>query len=599
MPDGRISQDATVAYKATLLLPAVDLDLATDAQNVNLPMSAVVSHAMQPVTDAVSVPAALALLGGMPIGGTIDTGPVTLASTSTAPVSSNVAQLEVWLNGHPTLTANHIYSAAIGAADAALVFGDGIRGIAEQPAASVNLTTSAITGYMLNKCAGGLAVESALALFGLAIGAADNSQTWGLSTITADTEGFTGVTAGVGKFLVGHEADLNVSSPNTQAIAVFTGGTAYTPAAFLTAFQAGGFWGGAGALWNNAFTSADGASATALYVGRAATSGPCNSQPIQLNYTDGSSVPHDVYFYGGVNSLTVDSDTHGTGSANLNLLHGNLLLPSDHGVLVNGKAVLSSNGTTTVFLASDAGLSDVIIGNTGVAISLANTTAPFTDNTHTIGKSSSRWSAVWAVNGTIQTSDPSLKTDIAPLPSTLALVAAINPVTFRWKSGGNAMEMVDTEEEYQLTQPATRDEPTVELRTGMAVRVTAPVVVQEPVFDQVPLLHPDGTPVTRTIPGAGSERMARTVPVTHAVPRMAKRTVQKAVPVEQPGKRLHWGFLAPDVKAAMDHIGMDFGGYVLAEDGTQNLRPDQLIPVLWKAVQELAADFAAYKVSHP
>ena len=31
---------------------------------------------------------------------------------------------------------------------------------------------------------------------------------------------------------------------------------------------------------------------------------------------------------------------------------------------------------------------------------------------------------------------------------------------------------------------------------------------------------------------------------------------------------------------------MDFGGYVKAEDGTQHLRPDQLIPVLWKALQE-------------
>jgi hypothetical protein len=35
---------------------------------------------------------------------------------------------------------------------------------------------------------------------------------------------------------------------------------------------------------------------------------------------------------------------------------------------------------------------------------------------------------------------------------------------------------------------------------------------------------------------------------------------------------------------------LDFGGYVKAEDGSENLRPDQLIPVLWKAVQELKAE---------
>ena len=34
---------------------------------------------------------------------------------------------------------------------------------------------------------------------------------------------------------------------------------------------------------------------------------------------------------------------------------------------------------------------------------------------------------------------------------------------------------------------------------------------------------------------------------------------------------------------------MDYAAYVKGEDGTEHLRPDQLIPVLWKAVQELNA----------
>ncbi len=56
---------------------------------------------------------------------------------------------------------------------------------------------------------------------------------------------------------------------------------------------------------------------------------------------------------------------------------------------------------------------------------------------------------------------------------------------------------------------------------------------------------------------------------------------------ERPGKRMHWGWDASQVKAAFDAAGMDFGGYVLAEDGTQHLRPDQLVPVLWRVVQML------------
>ena len=47
------------------------------------------------------------------------------------------------------------------------------------------------------------------------------------------------------------------------------------------------------------------------------------------------------------------------------------------------------------------------------------------------------------------------------------------------------------------------------------------------------------------------------------------------------------------------HGARDFGGYVRGEDGTDNLRPDQLIPVMWQALRELAADFAAYKSAHP
>ena len=32
---------------------------------------------------------------------------------------------------------------------------------------------------------------------------------------------------------------------------------------------------------------------------------------------------------------------------------------------------------------------------------------------------------------------------------------------------------------------------------------------------------------------------------------------------------------------------VDFGGFVLGEDGTRHLRPDQLLPVLWQEVKAL------------
>lgn len=150
-------------------------------------------------------------------------------------------------------------------------------------------------------------------------------------------------------------------------------------------------------------------------------------------------------------------------------------------------------------IASISNASQLLIGDPGLLyIYSGNSFIPLTDNLYLLGNGTNRWASVWSTTGTIQTSDPRLKTDIAPLPDALPIVERINPVTFRWKDGG-----------------------------------------------------------------AG-----------------------------QPGKRTHWGFLAPDLKAGFDPSGRDFAGYVKAEDGTEHMRPDQLIPVLWKAVQELSARIA-------
>jgi hypothetical protein len=57
----------------------------------------------------------------------------------------------------------------------------------------------------------------------------------------------------------------------------------------------------------------------------------------------------------------------------------------------------------------------------------------------------------------------------------------------------------------------------------------------------------------------------------------------------RPGRRQHWGFDATNVKAAFDAIGQDFGGHILTGEGMHALHADELVPVLWRAVQELTA----------
>jgi hypothetical protein len=58
---------------------------------------------------------------------------------------------------------------------------------------------------------------------------------------------------------------------------------------------------------------------------------------------------------------------------------------------------------------------------------------PQGDNLWTLGASATRWKSVWSVNGTIQTSDIRLKTNISALNYGLESIMKLNPISFNWK----------------------------------------------------------------------------------------------------------------------------------------------------------------------
>jgi hypothetical protein len=65
--------------------------------------------------------------------------------------------------------------------------------------------------------------------------------------------------------------------------------------------------------------------------------------------------------------------------------------------------------------------------------------SPEPDNAKSLGVSTRRWTEVFAVNGTINTSDINEKTDVAPIPGNSALDrvlrTAANAITFKWRNG--------------------------------------------------------------------------------------------------------------------------------------------------------------------
>ena len=67
--------------------------------------------------------------------------------------------------------------------------------------------------------------------------------------------------------------------------------------------------------------------------------------------------------------------------------------------------------------------------------------------------------------------------------------------------------------------------------------------------------------------------------------------------------RFHHGLVAQELKSVMDSMGVDFGGYqdhtINGGDDVLTIGYEEMIAPLIKAIQELKAEFDAYKATHP
>lgn len=73
---------------------------------------------------------------------------------------------------------------------------------------------------------------------------------------------------------------------------------------------------------------------------------------------------------------------------------------------------------------------------------------PQPDNAKSLGTASLRWTAVYAVNGTIQTSDQREKTDIKDSDLGLSFIKKLRPVSYKWIIGGNVSDGYELKEIY-------------------------------------------------------------------------------------------------------------------------------------------------------
>jgi hypothetical protein len=77
---------------------------------------------------------------------------------------------------------------------------------------------------------------------------------------------------------------------------------------------------------------------------------------------------------------------------------------------------------------------------------------PVTDNSQSLGISGQRWTAVYAVNGTIQTSDLREKTDVATSSLGADFIKQLRPVSYKFKVGENVITK-DEDGETDIVTP--------------------------------------------------------------------------------------------------------------------------------------------------
>jgi len=109
----------------------------------------------------------------------------------------------------------------------------------------------------------------------------------------------------------------------------------------------------------------------------------------------------------------------------------------------------------------------------------ASMLVPNTNNSTDLGSSALKWKKVYAVNGTIQTSDRRMKKDINDIHYGLNSLMQLRPVSYKWKQGDQGLKLGLIAQEVQKVLPEVVDVGTDENKTlGMNYSELIPVLIK-------------------------------------------------------------------------------------------------------------------------
>lgn len=211
-------------------------------------------------------------------------------------------------------------------------------------------------------------------------------------------------------------------------------------------------------------------------------------------------------------------------------------------------------------------------GNPASGTGTFNTTAlplqPVSSGTQDIGTSSLRYDTVFCVT-LDESSDARLKRDIEDSGLGLDFIRQLRPRSYRWR------DAVDT----QAREAAQAKHDPLAVR-----RAVEPYEHRIQAIREQQLAGNDDPALEQAVEEARAK--------INEIEAAAMRPLLEANDKRRPGRRLHYGLVAQEVKDALDRAGidaMDAGFWKEDRDGMQSLAYTELIAPLIRAVQELAA----------
>ncbi|MBP9882683.1 MAG: tail fiber domain-containing protein [Chitinophagales bacterium] len=108
-------------------------------------------------------------------------------------------------------------------------------------------------------------------------------------------------------------------------------------------------------------------------------------------------------------------------------------------------------------------------------LSTNNNWVPVSDNLWSLGASATRWQDLWAVDGSINTSDATMKTNIRDINYGIDAVMQLRPVSFQWKSDQSYTKLGVIAQEIQEVLPeVVRDwDYVIDETTGIKTKVAS------------------------------------------------------------------------------------------------------------------------------